>query len=194
MTKRYFNGLLGNGLQLMTLYLLLGVGQYVGKDWADITAKAASSHELMPMFAIAVAVCVYYKIIKSTPSYVASLAGFGGFQAHGDTAIGMAANAGLLTANTVAQKGMRGAQGLTEAGGIMSKAVSHGLHQKSVASGGRFNQLGKFASASMGAVASSTGKAVKDHLTRQHQQQSFGQKLNRHLSNTVSKNTSNGKE
>lgn len=95
MTRSYVQAVLGIGLQMMTLYFLLSVGQHIGEDWAVMTQQAAQHHELMPMFVILITVIVYYMVLKNVPSFIGGLAGVGGLQNVGSAAVGMSINAAM---------------------------------------------------------------------------------------------------
>ncbi len=180
MAKNYFKTAIGLGLQLMTMYLILGVGQHIGSQWANLTAKAVKQHELTPMYVISGAVIVYYLIIKNVPAFIAGIAGVSGFRNYGDAAVGMAVNAGMTASNTLANTryiGGKTAQGLTE----LSRAGGHGYQGfKS----GNFSVKG-----AASAAATNVGKAgfhsFKDMAMRSNQHMSFGQKMNHHLANTI---------
>jgi len=103
MTVRFFQTVIGIGLHLMSLYFLMGVGQHIGQDWASMTLNAAKHHELMPMFVILAGVIVYYLIVKNVPSFIAGLAGVGGFRNTGEEAVGAALHAGFTGARQLSQ-------------------------------------------------------------------------------------------
>lgn len=187
MAKNYFRAAIGLGLQLMSLYLLLGVGQNIGTEWATMTAHAAEKHELMPMLVILAAVIVYYMILKNIPLFIAGLSSMGGFRNYGDAAVGMATNAGMSGANTLSNlKGLsgKGIQGLTQAGigfGHALSSGSQGFRQRSnfidgIAKGTR----------SVGSnVRYATANTVKNMAMRQNQNLSTGQKFNLHMANKI---------
>jgi type IV secretion system protein TrbL len=76
----YFRTVLGLGLQLMTLYFLLSVGQQLGVHWASLTVESYEQHNLSIMFVILSAVIIYSLILKTVPSFVATISGVGGLQ------------------------------------------------------------------------------------------------------------------
>ncbi len=180
MAKNYFKTAIGLGLQLMTMYLILGVGQHIGAQWSSLTAKAVQQHELTPMYVICGAVIVYYLVIKNVPAFIAGIAGVSGFRNYGDAAVGMAVNAGMTAANTLSNAkhiGGKTTQGLTE----ISKASAHGVSNL---------RSGSFSMQSAAsAAATNVGKAgfhsFKDMAMRSNQHMSFGQKMNHHLANTI---------
>lgn len=70
----YFRTVLGLGLQLMTIYILLTVGQQIGKLWADLSETSYQNHNLTIMFVVLSSVIIYFLILKTIPNYVASIA------------------------------------------------------------------------------------------------------------------------
>jgi type IV secretion system protein TrbL len=197
MSKKYFQAIIGLGLNLMTLYLLLGVGQTIGNTWADMTAKAAQNHELMPMLIILGAVIVYYLLVKNIPAFVAGLSGVGGFRNYGDAAVGAAINAGmmsanaLLKANNISGKGMQGLSQL--ASGAMHAANSFsqgyhsttGSHMTGFSKGTGFNQLKQGMQHMSKHVGGAAMNTVKDMALKQNKHFSVGQKFNHHIANRV---------
>lgn len=187
MTQRYISTAIGLGLQLMMLYLLLGVGQNIGENWAQMTQQAAQHHELMPMLVILAAVIVYYLIIKNVPTFIAGLSGVGGFKNYGDTAVGMAINAGFSGANALSN--VKRATGTSiQAGTQMGTGAGHVLHGagNAIKQHG-FNtqgikQAGSTAARHVGSAAFNT---VRDMATKANAHMSTGQKFNHHLANKL---------
>lgn len=187
MAMNYCKAAIGLGLNLMTLYLLLGVGQNLGAHWATMTAEAAKNHELMPMFVILAAVIVYYMILKNVPPFIAGLAGVGGFRNYGGAAVGMAINAGmsgaslLLRGKALAAKGVFAAtqvgQGVYHAG----RSALQGFTQ----SAGGLSGLAKATSYATKNIASAGANTVRDMATRRERQLTAGQKFTKHLANKV---------
>ena len=165
MAKSYFRATIGLGLQLMSLYLLLGVGQNIGSEWETMTELAAKNHELMPMFVILAAVIVYYMILKNIPPFIAGLSGIGGFRNYGDTAVSTAINAGtsgassLLRANAMTGKGI---QGLAQFGTGAGHTLSGGFQE--FKQGSNFAHGIYRAATTMGHnLGSATANTVKKH-------------------------------
>ena len=71
----YFRTVLGLGLQLMTLYFLLSVGQQIGITWAKLAVTSYNNHNLAIMFTVLSAVIIYFLILKTIPVFVANIAG-----------------------------------------------------------------------------------------------------------------------
>lgn len=185
MMMRYFQSAIGLGLQLMTLYFLLGVGQHIGQDWATMTANAAKQHELMPMLMILCSVIVYYMILKNIPVFIASFSGVGGFRNYGDTAVGMAINAGINGSRLLSRgMGKMGSvtQGLGQLGatGMHAAKSLHGplSFSKNLA------QMGKH-------LAGAGQQAVRDAVMQRNTHLSFGQRLNHHLANRLKAKSNN---
>lgn len=183
MSKNYFKTAIGLGLNLMVLYLLLGVGQNIGAQWADLTNSAAQNHEMMPMLVIAGAVIVYYLIIKNIPAFIAGLAGVGGFRNYGDAAVGAAVNAGMTSANTLMRakammgKGVYGATQTGLAGASVFKSAAQGFNQGS----GGIHNVGSAIKNAGSKIGSAGANTIKDVATRNNQHLSAGQKFANHL-------------
>lgn len=94
----YLKKSIGLGLQLMTTYFLLYLGEEVGKDWAKLTGDAVRHHSFTAIFVVGGCSIVYYIIIRSVPAFIAELSGVGGFRSHGEEAALLAMN---LSSNTV---------------------------------------------------------------------------------------------
>lgn len=189
MTKNYFSAAIGLGLNLMALYLLLGVGQHIGQKWAAMTAKAASQHALMPMLVILATIIVYYMVLKNIPAFIAGLAGIGGFRNYGGAVVGMAINAGMTGAGTLmntARLSGRSVQAGTQAAlasGYLGQSFYRGLQSdKPILL--RIKD-GAIKAGKHGAV--SAGNTVKDMALRQNQNLTIGQKFNKHLANKLKK-------
>ena len=182
MTKRYVQSAIGLGLQLMTLYLLLGVGQNIGNTWAKMTAQAVQAHNLMPMLVILCAVIVYYMILKNIPPFVAGFAGVGGFRNYGDAAVGMAINAGMSGARLTA-KAMRMAGGHVQGLGQLAAASKQtGQHFATVRAA---SSIVKSVGSTTANLVHAGGHTVRDMVMQQNRPLSTGQKFNRHLANAV---------
>tara|TARA_Y100000588_G_scaffold394922_1_gene518330 strand:- start:3221 stop:4357 length:1137 start_codon:yes stop_codon:yes gene_type:complete len=175
-TINYLKSFLGLGLQLFTLYSIIGIGMNIGDDWDAMIKKAAENHEIMPFFVIAGCVLIIYKLVKTLPPFVAQMAGVSGFRSYGDEAIMLAANAGIQSAGV----GLQAAKML--GGGSMQtgKAIGQGIQSFNAAQGAKagFSQAGK-------TIATSVGHAIKNISMGENKHQSFGQKVNAHMGKMV---------
>ncbi len=177
MTINYFKTVIGIGLQLMTLYFLIGVGQYIGQDWAAMTAQAAQQHQLMPMLVILAAVIVYFMIVKNVPTFIAGLSGVGGFRNYGSAAVAMAIQSGMTGASHLTSvKKMTGS--VIQGGGQLGQAIGGSWQGSS----GNFWQKARQAT---GHLASSSLHATGDAAMQRNMKNSFGQRVNRHIVNRV---------
>ncbi|OIN82942.1 P-type conjugative transfer protein TrbL [Francisella sp. TX07-6608] len=113
----YVRKVIGLGIQLMMLYVIVGVGNRLGDLWIDQFLNAGYMDFLiaavLPMLG---GLIVLYLVMKNVPAFIAEVSGAGGFKNYGDAAIA-AAFAGSA-ALTQAMKGMDS----TTVGGI--KGVS----------------------------------------------------------------------
>lgn len=103
----FIHAVVGLGIRLMITYLILGVGQDLGSEWAVLTKNAAANHEATSMFVVLAAVIVYFLIFKSIPNFLASLASGGHSTNYSSAAFSSAFYASsmlLRTKNNVANK------------------------------------------------------------------------------------------
>ncbi len=173
----YFKAVIGIGLQLLTFYLIMGVGVQVGQDWAALIAQAAVNHDLKPFLVVMAAVIVFYLIVKNVPPFVAGLSGVSGFRNYGDAAVGTALTAGSIGAKaamTAATGGIGGAAQVAKAGLQAGASVGQNMQ-----GGMKFHSAVGIAGKQM---ASSLGGALKDSIMKENQQMSFGQKVNAKMS------------
>ena len=196
MTQKYIATVIGLGLQLMMLYLLLGVGQHIGEDWAVMTKTAADQHQLMPMLVILAAVIVYYMVIKHIPVFVASMSGASGLREYGHAAIsntlgaayfglkllggakrfaGGALNAGAQAATTAAHMGRT----------TQAEFKNHGATPVGFENAAKSN---------LSNISKSAVNTVKDQARGDRQNLTFGQKFNHHLGNQVRKMNSKDRQ
>lgn len=187
MAINYFRAIIGLGLKLMTLYLILGVGNSIGAQWATLTHTAAQAHEIIPLLVILCAVIVYYLVLKNIPPFIAALAGIGGFRNYGDAAVGLAIDSGFKMSSSMMNAwGMsgKGAQALTEFGkgaASVGKSIFSGSH----ASNSGVIRLGRGFKKAAFDLMNSGANTLKDMACRENQHLTFGQKLNSHFSNRV---------
>ncbi len=172
----YFKATIGIGLQLLVLYLIMGVGVQIGSDWATLIGQAAQHHALKPFLVVMAAVIVFYMIVKNVPPFIAGLTGISGFKNYGDAAVGAAMTAGGMGARgamSAARMGTGGAQAVGQFGkGAIQASSSVAQHMKSGVSA--HQAVGKAAMSTAGAAAGS----IKDSMMKANQQMSFGQKFN----------------
>ena len=126
----YIRKVIGLGIQLMILYVVVGVGVKLGDLWIQQFIHSGALEFLiaavLPMLG---GLIVLYLVMKNVPAFLAEVSGAGGFRNYGDAAIAAAAaGAGSLTSalNSGAKTGgmaARGAAGIAGAtGGMMSGA------------------------------------------------------------------------
>ncbi|MCH9770697.1 MAG: P-type conjugative transfer protein TrbL [Gammaproteobacteria bacterium] len=188
MSVHYIKAAIGLGLQLLTLYVLLGVGQNMGAQWVVLTQQAATHHALMPMFVILAAVIVYYLLLKNIPPFIAGFSGVGGFRNYGDAAVATALNTGVNSMNFL-QNNARRAGRMAQAG---SELITAGGHVSKLFTGAftkhgkNLSGLGRAAQSTTAQVSGAMANTLKNSVMRQQSHLSAGQKLNQHLANRVS--------
>lgn len=184
MTQRYISTVIGLGLQLMMLYLLLGVGEHVGENWAVMTQAAADQHELMPMLVILAAVIMYYLVVKHIPVFVANLSGASGLRNYSDTAISSTLGAAYFGAGLVgrAKDTAAGIAGVGMQMGTTAAHVAQTASQELKTHGFTPKGFSQAATVNFSNLSKSAVNTVKDMSRGDNQHLSFGQKFNRHLS------------
>jgi len=182
----YFKSVIGIGLQLLTFYLIMGVGVQIGQNWAALVAQAAQTHALKPFLVVLAAVIVFYMIVKSVPTFIAGLSGVGGFRNYGGAAVGSAMTAAAMGAKMAAGVATGGATSLhTVAQGVASGAkMGKSVHQ-GMKSGMSF---GKAMGNTAKQVAGATGSAIKDSVMKANQHMSFGQKFQSQMASHMAQN------
>lgn len=171
MSVQYFKTVLGIGLQLMTLYFLMGVGQHVGEQWVGMTQVASEHHELMPMLVILTGVILYYMIVKNVPTFIANLAGVGGLQHSGATSALVALQASRMGSVHLGASA-RFSGGVMQGSGQVVQAASSAW---------------KAGPSGVGHLASAAFRSAQDAVMQRNTHQTFGQRLNKHLANRVKK-------
>lgn len=183
-TVNYLKSFLGCGLQLFTLYFLIGVGVKFGDSWSESIRLAAEKRELIPFLVIAGCVLLLYKLVTNIPPFVAQMSGIHGFRSHGDETIaaataGAAQGAGAMA--KVATAGASGAKALGQAGmlGYMGGKSTGLAYQAGASVKGAIAHGAASAAGSIGQAAKSTMKGEGKHM-------SFGQKANANMKSKVS--------
>ena len=184
MAINYFKALIGIGLQLLTLYLLLGVGVSLGDQWSADIHVAAENHLILPFLIIGVGVALFYKVVKNIPPFIAGLSGISGFQSMGDAAIGMAVSAGIQAAGAMTG-GVGKAVGGGKVTGQVMKSFSHGFRAADAEGAGSIAGIGKKL---WGGTKSATGhsvtgaaKAFSDSMSGKDKNTSFSHKMSSHM-------------
>lgn len=180
--NNYLRTLFGLGLQMMTFYILLGVGIQMGEKWVLLLNQMKSNWvDPSPFIIITISISFFYLMVMNLPPMAAQMVGFQGFRNQGYGGIESAAMAGSVIggALTTAATGAGGAaRGIGHAAGIISKTL--------VSNGGP----GTLSKAAAKYVSGSIGKAGVDTVMRRNQSMSFGQKVNAHVASKVANHSS----
>ena len=129
-----FRALLGLLLQLLTYYVLFSIFLELAKDWGAIFATYSKNiDDVGSIWLIPGQMIIFYLLAKNVPPFVAGLTNVGGFQNHGEAAVGAAAiGAGLATKAVMApvkapgQIAAAGGAAAGAIGGAVGGAVSAG--------------------------------------------------------------------
>ena len=178
--NNYMKAMLGLGLQIMSFYILMGVGAKMGVQWEHyLDDSKIGILNLKPFVIITIATSFFYLLIMNIPPFMASLVGFQGFRNQGYGGIESMITAGAVIASS-AQKTAQGAGGFTRGTG---QAVEMVKQMGSIAGAG---SLSKTAARY---VAGSLGNAMKDGVMKQNTSMTFGQKANAHMASKVASHT-----
>ena len=121
----YIRKVIGIGIQLMILYVIVGVGVKLGDLWIKQFINSSYLNFLiagvLPMLG---GLIVLYLVMKNVPAFLAEVSGAGGFRNYGDAAIAAAAT-GASTLSSALNKGGGGAvKGVAGGMGSMHGMVS----------------------------------------------------------------------
>ena len=117
----YLRKIIGMGLQIMMIYIIIGVGVSMGNEWIaafkDVdTFRKFGTQALMPVVG---GLILLYLVLKNVPAFIAEIAGAGGFRNYGDAAIAAAAGGAATISNAVIKSSPAmgaGAKGLYRGG------------------------------------------------------------------------------
>lgn len=137
----YVQKLIGMGLQLLMLYVIIGVGISVGDSWVT-SIKASAASNLLSFGDIAVVMgglTVFYMVVQSVPSFIATLSGAGGFRNYGAQTVATAMTAATMGAKAMSPTNIRN---MGSAIGGNAVAIGKGMSElgKTIG-GGSFNSL-----------------------------------------------------
>lgn len=131
--NNYVQKLIGMGLQLMMLYIIIGVGISVGDSWVT-SIKASAAKGVFSFGDIAVVMgglTIFYMVTQSVPSFIATLSGAGGFRNYGAQTVATAMGAAAMGAKAMSPTNIRnvganiGGNVMAGAGGV-SNAIQAG--------------------------------------------------------------------
>ena len=107
--NNYVQKLIGMGLQLMMLYIIIGVGISVGDSWVT-SIKASAAKGVFSFGDIAVVMgglTIFYMVTQSVPSFIATLSGAGGFRNYGAQTVATAMGAAAMGAKAMSPTNIR---------------------------------------------------------------------------------------
>jgi type IV secretion system protein TrbL len=105
----YVNKLIGMGLQLLMIYVIIGVGISIGDSWVT-SIKASAASGILGFGDIAVVMgglTVFYMVTQSVPSFIATLSGAGGFRNYGAQTVATAMGAAAMSAKALSPTNIR---------------------------------------------------------------------------------------
>jgi len=138
----YLNTAISLGVKLMVLYIVIGVGSTLGKDWSQIATTAANTRNFTGFLEILVAAMIYFLVAKRVPSFIAQIISGMSMNSGADAAAGAvmtAASVGATaighakSANSAVQSAGSGAIGV---GAFAAKTLMSSLMNSSKGSGG----------------------------------------------------------
>ena len=172
----YVQNALALSIKLMMLYIIIGIGENIGAQWAVEAGQAASNGEIMPFFEIAIGALCYYIIAKEIPNFFASTvaAHFPQGTNAGEALVGSAmtsASFGMSAAAMGMKSTAMAAKGLMTGGAAAGQAFSMAGASASHASGvmGKMSQ----GAAGLGRAGMEIAKAGKDSFVQSTTDNSF---------------------
>lgn len=169
--NNYVQKLIGMGLQLMMLYIIIGVGISVGDSWVT-SIKASAAKGVFSFGDIAVVMgglTIFYMVTQSVPSFIATLSGAGGFRNYGAQTVATAMGAAAMGAKAMSPTNIRnvganiGGNAVTAGRGLANtgKTLGAGTYNSlKNAKGGIQKTAEAFKSGGAKAGAIQTGKSV----------------------------------
>ena len=144
----YVRKIIGMGLQIMMIYIIIGVGVSMGNEWIaafrDIDSfRKFGMQGLMP---VAGGLVVLYLVLKNVPAFIAEIAGAGGFRNYGDAAIAAAAGGATAITNAVIKSSPAmgaGAKGLYRGGRAGGQGAKQWYDKVSDKLGGNDKEAGR---------------------------------------------------
>lgn len=121
--SNYVQKLIGMGLNILTMYLVLGAGIHIGESWVNIFKASASSGILnfMDIFIVIGGLMIFYQVVQNVPAFIATISGAGGFRDYGQAAM-----ASAMAASVMAAKAVTGAPGAAAGALGAMGAAGHG--------------------------------------------------------------------
>ena len=169
--NNYVQKLIGMGLQLLMIYIVIGVGISVGDSWVtSIKASAASGMFSFGDIAVVMGgLTVFYMVTQSVPSFIATISGAGGFRNYGAQTVATSIGAAAMSAKAMSPTNIRNVganiggnavtagRGLTNTGKTLGAGTYNSLKN---AKGGIQKTAEAFKSGGATAGAIQAGKSV----------------------------------
>ncbi len=131
--NNYIGKLIGIGLQIMTMYIVIGVGVHVGQGWVDSLQHSAhvGIFSYSDILIVIGGLVIFYLVVQNVPSFIAEISGAGSFRDYGQAAVASALSAAAMTVSAV--KGVATAP--TQAAGAAAALGTGGHHALNAAKG-----------------------------------------------------------
>ncbi len=178
----YLNTAISLGVKLMVLYIVIGVGSTLGKDWSQIAEMASKNHQITAFLGIVVAALIYFLIAKRVPAFIAQIISgismSSGAEGMAGAVMGASSMAGMAMShmkNKSGSKGSLGAGGLISPGGLAAQAGS--MVMKS-AMGSGAQTAGKAAASSASSASQSMGSSMSNNFSKGANSSNTGKRSN----------------
>ncbi|WP_440616363.1 type IV secretion system protein [Cysteiniphilum sp. 6C5] len=101
--NNYIGKLIGLGLQIMTMYIVVGVGVKVSQDWVNVLQASADKgiFSYSDILIVVGGLVIFYLVVQNVPSFIAEISGAGSFRDYGQAAVAAAMSAAAMTASAV---------------------------------------------------------------------------------------------
>ncbi|GGF99149.1 MULTISPECIES: type IV secretion system protein [Cysteiniphilum] len=129
----YIGKIIGVCLQIMTMYIVIGVGVNVGQGWVDSLQNSAHAgmFSYSDILIVVGGLVIFYLVVQNVPSFIAEISGAGSFRDYGQAAVAAAMSAAAMTVSAI--KGV--ATVPTQAAGAAAALGTSGHHALNAAKG-----------------------------------------------------------
>jgi type IV secretion system protein TrbL len=167
MAREYIGMTVAVGIKLMMLYVMIAIGVQLGSDWAQLINQATQAKDWSTYLGVAVGSIIYYLIVKSVPSKIASAASHSFAISHMDNITGATTGSVAKTA-----AGVLMGVGAFEMAGAALRATggsANGLHGKMSSFAGQGSSgLDGAASGVQGNQSASLASGMLTHFGSSH--------------------------
>jgi type IV secretion system protein TrbL len=106
--NNYINKLVGMGLNILMMYIIIGIGVQVGQGFVLTIRESAASgaFNFGDILIIIGGLVIFYLVVQNVPAFIAEIGGAGGFRDYGQAALAASMGAAAMITNTIRQSAM----------------------------------------------------------------------------------------